>query len=73
MVRQNILSHVKPEFGHLSKDSAFLCDLVFQNNVETADAVGCHKDQAVAIVINLTDFSFFDWFHLHTSSLSKYK
>lgn len=63
MVRQNIFCHVKPEFGHLSQYSSFLCYLIIQDNIKATDAVCCNHDQAVTVVINLTYFTFFDWFH----------
>ena len=63
MVRKDILCHVKPEFGHLCEYSAFFGDCVFQDNVKTADPVGGNQDQAVAVVIDFSYFSFFNRFH----------
>ena len=62
VVRKNVLSHVKPEFGHLGQYSTFLCNFIIQNYVKAADTVCCNHDQTVAIVIDLTYFTFFDWF-----------
>ena len=62
MVGQNILCQIEPEFGHLCQYSAFFGDFIVQNHIETTDTVGGNHDQAVAIVINLTYFTFFDWF-----------
>ena len=60
MVGKNILGIVKPELGNLSKNRPLLIDLVVQNDIEAADTIGCHHDQAVPIVIDLTHFAFFD-------------
>ncbi len=62
MVRKNVFCQVEPEFGHLGQNSTFLCNFVIQNDVKTADTVCCNHDQAVTIVIDLTYFTFFDWF-----------
>ena len=62
VVWKNVLSHVKPEFGHLGQYSTFLCNFVIQNYVKAADTVCCNHDQTVSIVIDLTYFTFFDWF-----------
>ena len=70
MVGQDILGHVEPESGHLSQDGSLLCHIILQNNVETTDTVGGNHDQAVAVVIDLAYFSFFDWFHNVSLSLS---
>ena len=53
---------IEPEFGHLCQNRTFFGDFVVQNHIEAADAVGSNHDQAVAIIINLTYFTFFDWF-----------
>ena len=62
MVRKNILCQIKPEFGHLCQNSAFFGHFIVQNHIKTADTVCGNHDQAVAIVINLTYFTFFDRF-----------
>ena len=38
-----------------------------ENYIKAADAVGSDHDQAVAVVIDFTYFSFFNWLHLSTS------
>ena len=63
MIRKNVLRHIKPEFGHLGKHGALLGHHIVQNHIEAADAVGCHHDQAVSIVVNLSYLTFFDRFH----------
>ena len=66
MVGENVLCHIKPEFRHLGQDSTLLGDLIFQNDIKAADAVGCNHNQAVAVVINLTNLAFLN--RLHNSS-----
>ena len=63
VVRQDILRHLEPEFGHLCENCSFLCDRIFQNHIKAADPVGSYKDQAVAVVVDLAYFTFFDWLH----------
>ena len=62
VIGNNILRHIEPEFRHLCEHSSFFGNFVVQNHVETADAVGSYHDQAVAVVVNLTYFTFFDRF-----------
>ena len=62
VVWQNIFCHIKPEFRHLCKDSAFFGNLVVQNYVKAADAVSCNHDQAVAVIVDLAYLTFFDRF-----------
>jgi len=61
VIWKNIFCHVKPESGHLSKDSSLLSYHVVQNDIETADTVSCYHDQAVAIIIDFAYLAFFDW------------
>ena len=60
MVRQDVFGHIKPELGHLCQNGTFLCNLVVQDHIKTADAVRSNHDKAVAIIINLAYFTFFD-------------
>ena len=62
MVGQNILCHIEPEFGHLCQYGTFFGDFVVENDIKAADTVSSNHDQAVAVVINLTYFTFFNWF-----------
>ena len=62
MIRKDVGSQIKPEAGHLGQYSTFLADSIFQDHVETADPVGRHHNQAVAVIIDFTDFTFFDGF-----------
>ena len=67
VVRQDILGHIKPELGHLCKNSAFLRYFVVQDHIKTADTVCRNHDQAVSVVVNLAYFAFFNWLHfLHS-------
>ena len=63
VVRQNILCHIEPEFGHLSQHCALLCHFIMKNHIEAADTVCRYHNQAVAVVVNLTYLTFFDRFH----------
>ena len=62
MVRKNILGHVEPELGHLGQDSTFFCHFIMKDHIKTADAICGNHDQTVAIIIDLTYFTFFDRF-----------
>ena len=64
VVGQNILSHIKPETGHLCQYGSFFGHVIFQDHVKAADSVCGNHDQAVAVVVDLTDLSFFYRFHL---------
>ena len=61
MVGKYIRCHVEPELGHLRKHRTLLGHFVVEDDIETAYPVGCYHYQAVAVVVDLTDFSFFDW------------
>ena len=63
MVRKDILCHIEPEFGHLCQDSSFLGNCVLKDHIKAADPVSSYKDQAVAVIVDLAYFSFFDRFH----------
>ena len=72
MVRKDIFGEVEPELGHLGQDRTLLRDFVFENDVKRGDAVGRDKDQCIAQVIDLPDFSLFDGFVLlHGEDLLK--
>ena len=60
MVRNNVFCQIEPELGHLSQNSSFFCNDVIKNHIKTADAVRSNHDKAVAIIINLAYFTFFD-------------
>ena len=60
MVGQQILGIVEPELAHLGEHGALFGHLVFQDDIKRRNAVGGNHDQAVAVVVNLADFSFFD-------------
>ena len=60
MVGQQILGVVEPELADLGEHGALFGHLVFQDDIKRRNAVGGNHDQAVAIVVNFTDFAFFD-------------
>ena len=62
VVRDDILCQVEPELGHLGQYRTLLGHLIVEDHIEAADAVSGNHDQAVAVVIDLTYFTFFDWF-----------
>ena len=64
MVRHDVFCQIEPEFGHLCQNCSFFCHGIFQDNIKAADPVRCYHDQVIAVVVNLTDFSLFDRFHL---------
>ena len=63
VVRDNVFCQVKPELGHLCQYSLplFVTSLC-KDNIKATDTVRCNHDQAVSIVIDFTDFSFFNRF-----------
>ena len=67
MVWKNVFCVVKPEFRHLGQNSTFLGNSIMENHIKAADAVGSDHDQAIAVVVDFTYFSFFNWLHLSTS------
>ena len=70
VVRQQIAGVIEPELAHLGEHGALFGDLVFQDDVKRRNAVGGNHDQAVAIVVDLADFAFFDGFELsHNQTL----
>ena len=72
MVGHDILCHIKPEFGHLGKDSSLFADLVGKYHVKAADPVSCYHDKAVTVIIDFPYFSFFNRFHSFHFSSSGY-
>ena len=70
VVGQQIAGVIEPELAHLGEHGALFGDLVFQDDVKRRNAVGGNHDQAVAIVVDLADFAFFDGFELsHNQTL----
>ena len=70
MVGQQIAGVIEPELAHLGQNGALFGDLVFQDDVKRRNAVSGNHDQAVAIVVDLADFAFFDGFELsHNQTL----
>ena len=71
MVRNNIFGELKPEFGKAGQDGPFIGDGVFQDVVESGNAIGSHHDKAVTNVVDFADFTRLKGFiFLHdTSSL----
>ncbi len=63
MVWNNILGQIEPELGHLGQNGALLFDGVLEDHIKATDAVGCHHNQAVTVVVNLTNFAFLDRLH----------
>ena len=62
VVWKDIFCQIEPEFGHLGQNSSFLCNFIVQDDIEATDTVSCNHDQTVPIVIDLSYFTFFDWF-----------
>lgn len=71
MVRNDIFGEFKPEFGKAGQDGPFIGDGVFQDVVESGNAIGSHHDKAVTNVVDFADFTRLKGFiFLHdTSSL----
>ena len=55
MVRD--VQSIKPEPADLSEHAALVRDSLRQNPVKSADSVGRHKQQPVAEVVDVPDFS----------------
>ena len=63
VVRDNVLGQIEPELGHLSQNGALLLDGVLEDDIKAADAVGCYHNQAVSVVVNLTNLAFLNRLH----------
>ena len=61
MIRKDVFCQIEPEFGHLGQNGTFFRYHVIQNDIETANSVGCYHDQAVAVIINFAYLTLFDW------------
>lgn len=59
MIGDDVPREVEPEAAHLREHGAFAADVVLEDNVEDADAVGGDHDEILAEVVDLADFSFF--------------
>ena len=59
MVGNDVLSVIEPESGHLGKDCALPGDDIVKDHVKTADPVGCHHDEGIPVIIDLSYFSCF--------------
>ena len=73
VVRNDVLREVEPELRHLRQDFALLRDLVLEDVVECGDAVCRNHDDAVACIVNLTNFSGFErliLFHVLSSPVT---
>ena len=73
VVRNDVLREVEPELRHLRQDLALLRDLVLEDMVESRDAVRRNHDDAVASIVDLTNFSGFErlvLFHLLSSPVT---
>ena len=64
MVWENVLCHIEPKLRHLSQDRPLLGHIILQNDIKATDTISRNHDQAVAVIIDLTYFSFFDWLHV---------
>ena len=57
MVGDEVLEAVEPERGDAREDLALVGDLVGQDEVIGADAVGRHHEQAVTAVVDVADLA----------------
>ena len=70
MVGQQIAGVIEPEFAHLGQNGALFGDLVFQDDIKRGNAVGSNHDEAVTVIIDLTNLAFFNGLELsHNQTL----
>ena len=62
VVRNDVLCEIEPEFRHAVQNDALLRDRVFQNVVESGNAVSAGHNEAVAQIIEFTYLAGFEWF-----------
>ena len=68
MIGNDVLCIIEPELAHLCKHGSFLGNLIIKNHVKATDPVCGNHDQAVTIIINLSNLTFFN--RLHTNQFS---
>ena len=70
MVGQQITGVIEPELAHLGQNGALFGDLVFQDDIKRGNAVGSNHDEAVTVIIDLTNLAFFNGLELsHNQTL----
>jgi hypothetical protein len=67
MILTDIFRVVEPELTHLRQDFTFVGNNVVENDIETTDTIGGNHDEAIAVVVDLSDLTFFNWFHCFVS------
>ena len=71
MIGNNILCEIKPELAHLCKNCSLLGNFIIKNHIKAADSVCGNHNQAVTVIINLSNLTFFN--RLHTYQFSPHK
>ena len=62
MIRHDVFREIEPELGHAVQHAAFFRDRAFQDVVKSRNAVCADHDEAVAQIIQFTNFAGFKWF-----------